>query len=826
MTGWTLVYDGYDPTHEGVRESLCTLGNGYVATRGAAPEAEADGVHYPGTYLAGCYDRQPTEIEGRVLEHEDLVNAPNWLPLTFRPAGAAWLRLDAVEILGYRQALDLRHGLLVRDVRVEDGRGRRTRVISRRLVHMAAPHLAALETTITAENWTGPIEVRSALDGRVENRGVERYRHLSSRHLAPLEARAVGGHTIVLRVRTLQSEIQIAQAARTRILVEGAVRGGERRIATADGYVADDRILELAAGRPVTVEKVVALYTSRDRAISEAGRAAVEAVTEAGDFAGLLASHGRAWARLWRAFEIDTDVDRGDGEPPDRGADLILRLHTFHLLQTASPHSADLDVSVGARGLHGEGYRGHIFWDELFVFPVLNFRRPDITRGLLMYRYRRLDAARRAARAAGHRGAMYPWQSGSDGREETPHAYFNPRSTRWIPDHSALQRHVGAAIAYNIWQYYQATGDVTFLAEAGAEMLLEIARFLASLATPSHEGDRYEIRGVMGPDEYHTGYPDAEHPGLDNNAYTNLMTAWVLWRALEVLDLVPPDRCGELCERLVLDETERARWDATSRRMRLVFLEGGILAQFEGYDRLREFDWAGYRARYGDIHRLDFILESEGDTPNRYKLSKQADVLMLFYLFSAEELGALFERLGYPFEPASIPRTIAYYHARTAHGSTLCRVTMAWVLARSDRVRSWALFHEALVSDVADIQGGTTREGIHLGAMAGTVDLVARCYTGLELRGDVLWLNPQLPAGLRRLGLWVRYRGHALELTISPTTLEVSAARCVMPAMRIGVRDTVHELAAGERRTFALASKGRERGKGSSMTTRGGEALA
>lgn len=805
MSGWALVYDGYDAAQEGLRESLCTLGNGYFATRGAAPEAAADGVHYPGTYIAGCYDRVPTEVDGRVLEHEDLVNAPNWLPLTFRPVGAEWFSLDAVEILSYRQELDLKRGILVRHVRVRDGQGRRTRVTSRRLVHMAEPHLAALETTVTAENWSGQVEVRSALDGRVANRGVERYRHLNSQHLAPVEARDLGGGTVLLKVQTVQSQIQIAQAARTRVLEEGVARACDRRTATAEQFVAEDLVFELAAPRPVTIEKIVALYTSRDRAISEAGLAAVEAVADAGDFGALLSSHAAAWDHLWRSFDIGIDVAASGLRSTAGDAGVILRLHLFHLLQTASPNSTDLDVSVGARGLHGEGYRGHIFWDELFVFPVLNFRMPDITRSLLMYRYRRLDAARRAARAAGHRGAMYPWQSGSAGREETPKVYFNSRSTRWIPDHSYLQRHVGAAIVYNVWQYYQVTGDVKFLAEAGAEMVLEIARFLASLAAHNADLDRYEIRGVMGPDEYHTGYPEADRPGLDNNAYTNLMAVWALCRALETLQLLPHDRRGELCERLALGDDEIARWDTISRRMRLVFLDGGILAQFEGYDRLSEFDWDRYRARYGDIHRLDFILEAEGDTPNRYQLSKQCDVLMLFYLFSTEELGALFARLGYPFEGEVIPRTIDYYRRRSAHGSTLCRVTQAWVLARSDRVRSWDTFIEALGSDVADIQGGTTREGIHLGAMAGTVDLLQRCYTGLELRGDVLWVNPRLPEGLRRLRLLVRYRGHTLELAIDHQALEVNAARCPMPSMRIGVRDTVHELAAGERREFALA---------------------
>jgi alpha,alpha-trehalase len=238
--------------------------------------------------------------------------------------------------------------------------------------------------------------------------------------------------------------------------------------------------------------------------------------------------------------------------------------------------------------------------------------------------------------------------------------------------------------------------------------------------------------------------------------------------------------------------------------MKLVFHGEGILSQFEGYDELEELDWEGYRRRYGHLYRLDFILEAEGDTTNRYKLAKQPDVLMLFYLFSSEELKALFERLGYPWEYETIPRNVDYYLKRSAHDSTLSRVADAWVLARADRPRSWEVFMEALVTDVADIQGGTTPEGIHLGAMAGTVDVLQRCYTGLELRGGVLWLNPRLPEPMRRLHLFVRYRGHSLALDITRDRLRVSAERCAAPSMQIGLRDQVHELAATETREFAL----------------------
>jgi trehalose/maltose hydrolase-like predicted phosphorylase len=236
------------------------------------------------------------------------------------------------------------------------------------------------------------------------------------------------------------------------------------------------------------------------------------------------------------------------------------------------------------------------------------------------------------------------------------------------------------------------------------------------------------------PDEFHDGYPDAAMPGLNNNAYTNIMAVWVLCRAMEVLDLLSDVRRGELTTRLGISSEEIARWNDISLKMYVPFHDDGIISQFEGYDTLREFDWQNYRTRYGNIQRLDLILEAENDSPNRYKLSKQADVVMLFYLFSSEELGELFTRLGYLLKYDTIPKTVTYYAARSSYGSTLGRVVYSWVLARSDRPRSMTFFAEALQSDVTDIQQGTTSEGVHLGAMAGTVDLVQRVSTGIEVR--------------------------------------------------------------------------------------------
>jgi alpha,alpha-trehalase len=792
---WVMAYEGFNPEQEGLREALCTLGNGYFATRGAAAESSADGVHYPGTYVTGCYNRLKTEIAGETIENESLVNLPNWLPLTFRFGGGDWFDVGEVNLLEYRQELDLRQGVLSRLIRFADGKGRRTRLFQRRFVSMANEHLAGLETTIVAENWSGRLSVRSALDGRVTNSGVKRYHQLNNRHLTPIEAKSINSETVYLQVETNQSHIRVAEAARTRLFRDGERVKVKPKVIAEPAYVAQEFSLRLEEGRAATIEKIVALCTSRDRAISESGLEAPKWVERAASFDELLRAHILRWDHLWRRCRIILKHSER--------VTMVLHLHIFHLLQTVSPHTIDIDAGVPPRGLHGEAYRGHILWDELFIFPFLNLRIPDITRALLMYRYRRLPEARWVAKQAGYRGAMYPWQSGSDGREESQQLHLNPRSGRWVPDNSPLQRHINIAIAYNVWHYYQVSGDINFLSFYGAEMLVEIARFWASIARYNRSLDRYEIRRVMGPDEFHDAYPGAKEPGINNNAYTNIMAVWVLCRALEALDL-PQMRRQTLSDKLSLRREELEHWEDISRKMRVVFHEDGIISQFEGYEKLEELDWKAYRKKYGNIQRLDRILEAEGDTPNRYKLSKQADVLMLFYLLSAEELGELFHRLNYPFEHDTIPRNIEYYLKRTSYGSTLSGVVHAWVLARSKRELSWHIFKQALESDVSDIQGGTTPEGIHLGAMAGTVDLIQRCYLGIETRQDRLQLNPYLPSELKEVQFDVLYRHHWVNLLVKSNRLTVSTRPTALAPITIGFRGDTFELAPGQTLQFDL----------------------
>src|ERR671910_927789 len=573
---WTFAYDSFDPDEEGLRGALTSTGNGYFCSRGAAEWADADDVHYPGTYMHGGYNRETTIMAGRPVLNEDLVNLPNWLVLKLQIEDEL-VNVNNVELLSYRHELDVRNATVVRAMRFRDRAGRETTLLGRRFVSIADMHQGAIEWTITPENWSGKVIVISALDGRVMNRGVARYRQLEGRHLEPDLTRAIGPDVIALRARTRQSHIYIAEAARTRVYGEHEVVSVGRDLYQIDNYIQETLTFDVEEDSPVRVEKMVAIYSSRDHAINEPLANAIKAV--------------------------------GRYEP------------------------------------FAEAFRGHVFWDELYIYPFLDFRLPEITRELVMYRYRRLDEARAAAKDAGYRGAMYPWQSGSDGKEETQVVHLNPRSGRWDRDLSHNQRHVNAAIFYNVWRYYQATEDYEFLLGYGAEMMLEIARFWSSIAKFNPDRGRYEIHGVMGPDEFHEKYPDSEEEGLRNNAYTNVMVAWICETAQKVLDLLPDTRRRSLCAKIGLSENELQMWKDTSHRMFVPFHGDGIISQFEGYEELEELDWEFYRAKYGNIQRLDRILRAEGDTPDRYKLSKQADALMLFFLFPEEELRRLFERL-------------------------------------------------------------------------------------------------------------------------------------------------------------------------------------
>jgi trehalose/maltose hydrolase-like predicted phosphorylase len=391
VDGFLLAYDGFDPAAEGLREALTSTGNGYLCTRGAAEWEDADGVHYPGTYAHGGYNRETTILGGSPVLNEDLVNLPNWLVLELRIEGEDAIRLADVELLSYRHELDIKTATVERHLRFRDRAGRLTNLRSRRFVSMADPHHAGIEWTLIPENWSGHVEVISALDGRVSNAGVARYRELEGRHLNPVSPRTFGPEVVALKAETRQSNLYISEATRTRVFGGGAALDASRTLYQMEDYIQQVLAFDVRQGEPTRVEKMVTFFTSRDPAVSDTLVRAARSAARHTDFAAAFARHSAAWDELWRTCDV-----RASG---DDQVQLLLRLHIAHLLQVCSWHTADLDAGMPARGLNGEAYRGHVFWDEMYAFPFFNLRLPEVSRGLLMY------ALGRLGRRLGRRGS-------------------------------------------------------------------------------------------------------------------------------------------------------------------------------------------------------------------------------------------------------------------------------------------------------------------------------------------------------------------------------------------------------------------------------------
>ncbi len=764
---WKITYDKFKPAKEGLREALCTLGNGYMGIRGAAPESAISRVHYPGTYIAGVYNKLATRIAGRRIFDESMVNCPDWLFLTFKIGDGDWITPSQAKILSYHQQLDMHKGILIRRLRLQDQKGRKTKIETHRLVHMGEPHRAAIKYVITPENYQGWILIRSGLDGAVQNTNVSRYRQLNSRHLKPCSLGRFSRNGIYLSMKTSQSNIRISQAAKLRIFTESKEMKPVSKILKKNKKIIYQEFRIFAhKSESYKIEKILSIYTSKDKGIKDSVLAAIDSIKKSPGFDALFKTHRQIWNTLWKRFDIHLEGDNFSQR--------ALRLHIFHLLQTASIHNTLIDAGLPARGLHGEAYRGHIFWDEIFAMPFFDMHNPEISQALLLYRYRRLLQARKYAKDNGYQGAMFPWQSGSTGEEETQLIHLNPMSGKWGPDYSHNQRHISFAIAYNVWHYWLRSGDLDFICRYGAELLLSIAQFAVSLTEFKPEDGRYHTDGVMGPDEFHEKFPGRLKPGFKDNAYTNLLIVWTLIKAQEILNILPKQHKARIIKKLMLDQKELKLWQDITKKMNIIINKEGIISQFDGYFSLKELDWQAYRMKYGKIERMDRILKAEGKSPNDYKVAKQADVLMIFYLFHLSEIKDLFHRLKYRFDKSMLKKNYDYYINRTSHGSTLSKVVHCYVSHLLGKTKdSWQWFQDVLKSDIYDTQGGTTPEGIHVGVMGGSIDIALRAYAGINILPDRIKIDPDLPRSWRNIKLRFRYRRNWLSLSIKKSKISV-----------------------------------------------------
>ncbi|MCK5821258.1 MAG: glycoside hydrolase family 65 protein [Bacteroidales bacterium] len=761
---WSLEYNDYDPAKEKSRESLLAIGNGYLGSRGAMEERTAGEFNYAGTYIAGLYNRLISKVADRDIENEDFVNCPNWLALKFKINNDEWIDVDESTIQSIKRQLDFKTGVLLREMILRDKQGQETKITSKRVASMANPHVLALQYEIEPLNYSGTIEVSSGLDGTIINDGVERYRQLNQQHLSPLSEGADENRSWLV-VRTTQSNVEITEVSRLSVTKNNSPTDLHFEHDMACGRIVTQFRVEMKTGDNLLIEKSVILSDSGSQGLETLELCFLD-LDELGSFDDIVADSEKSWKKIWDKIDI-----RIDGDPKSQ---MLLRLHLYHLMVTASPHNVNIDAGIPARGLHGEAYRGHIFWDELYILPLYNMFLPDVAKSILSYRHKRLDQARAYAKEYGFAGSMFPWQSGSDGREETQTIHLNPNSGEWGDDYSSLQRHISIAIAYNTWSYFQITDDLDFMINEGAELFLDICRFWASKAEWNETEKRFNILKVMGPDEFHEEHPASPGGGVKDNAYTNIMVAWLFEKAAEMWARLPAEAKDTITRKISLESNEILNWTRIAKQLNVLVSPEGIISQFDGYFELEELDWDAYRKKYDNIYRLDRILKAEGKSPDDYKLAKQADTLMTYYNLDEEMISGLLQNMGYKINTQALKKNYEYYITRTSHGSTLSRVVHAYLANMlGDHDLGWQLYSEALESDYTDIQGGTTAEGIHAGVMGGTVLMTITSFAGINFKHSCLTINPNLPKKWKKLHFGMTFKKCHYQLAITPHEVEL-----------------------------------------------------
>ncbi len=708
---WHIVETTFEPNVLRHKETVYTIGNGYLGTRGAFEEDYPDAQ--PLTLIHGLFDDVP-------IVNTELVNAPNWLHLVIVVNGERF-RMDRGEVLNYRRVLDLRTGVLTRMVRWRSPSGQTVDLVFERFASLADPHVLGLRCHVTSVDVAGEVEIRAGVPGHVDNLG---FLHWTWR-----DRGEVGARRAFLEVETRSTGIRLCEACALHVEAEAPATYAVQPCDWTPTVVAR---VAVEPGQRVTADKLVTLYTSReDSEPREKALATLETAVARG-YDALRAANDAAWADVWETSNV---VIEGDDE-----ADRALRHSLFQLL-IAAPQD-DEHVSIPAKSLSGLGYRGHVFWDtEIFMLPLFIYTQPESARNMLMYRYHTLPSARQVAAEQGYAGALFAWESALTGEETTPRWVPDPKSGELVRIWSGdIEIHIAADVAYAAHHYWRVTGDDAFMREYGAELVLDTARFWGSRAEWNAERGAYEINDVIGPDEYH------DH--VDNNAFTNGMARWNLETALDVLTWLRreyPQKADELIARLDLSAERLAHWNAVIDK--LVILqddETGLVEQFEGFFELRDVDLEDYEPRTASMQAL---LGIEG--VQDYQILKQADVLMLLYL------------LPEAHDQETKQANWDYYTPRTDHtyGSSLGPAIQAALAARQgEPEEAYEHFLRAARVDLLNVRGNTG-DGVHAASAGGLWQAAIFGFGGVRLTAEGPIAHPQLPPHWRRLAFRLKYRG-------------------------------------------------------------------
>src|SRR6516162_1331260 len=734
--GWILSHEGYKVLTESAVESRLAFGNGFLGMRAARSVSRGPTwvawlgysrwASWPRCYVAGLFDMPNTEPPVPAL-----VPVADWSRVRILLDGEPLLAREGEVLLGTRQ-LDMRRGLLVsawthRTPAGITATGRELRLLSQA---DGAVGLQLLQFSLDRDGVDVLLEASFALAGLgMEPMRLDQDLGAWRTEGADKSVAMAGAATLRLNGNLLTPErpFPLRWAWRWRS-VAGQAAEFDRLVAVARGDTPDDDPAPAASA---------ALARNR-----------------ASGWRAVLTAHESAWDGRWAASDI---VIEGDDESQQ-----AVRFAVYHLTSAANPE--DSRVSIGARALTGDAYLGHVFWDtETYLLPFYTTVWPEAARALLMYRFHTLAGARAKAAHFGFKGALYAWESADTGIETTPERVLVSEGTTVEILTVKMEHHISADIAYAVWQYWHATGDDDFFLSAGAEILLDTARFWASRAVAEADGKRH-IRHVIGPDEY--------HEDVDDNAFTNVMARWNIARALETTDLLRarwPDQAAALQQKLALGDDELADWrDAIARIVIGLDPATGIYEQFAGFHALEPLDLAAYAERTVPI---DVVIGRE--RTQRSQVVKQADVVSLIALLPEEFPGAMAET------------NFRHYEPRCAHGSSLSAGMHALVAARlGDAEMALRYLRETAATDL-DLDPNSAG-GVRIAGLGALWQAVMLGFAGLDLKGDTLAIDPKLPPQWRSLSFRVCWRGRSVAIRIAGRTVEATLLEGEPMEMRIG----------------------------------------
>ncbi len=736
---WIVAEDSFQPDRLGKCESIMCLGNGYMGIRSATEENYLGNTR--DTFVAGTFNKFGDEVT-------ELPNVADVIAMPIRVNGEL-LDLSKGKVEGYLRTLNLKTGLLERSFTWTSESGAQLKFDFKRIVSMKDLHLIAQEMSVTALNEDVKFHLESGINGQVSNTG--------SQHFVEGEKRFFDKKYQQSVMKTSESGIDFVVNTTNVFTLDGKEYAPEELICIERRkiFVKYDGVIP--AGKTMTVTKTSNIYTSRDKemegkSLDELREISLEALKAAAAIP--FSTHAEESAAVWmKKIWEPKDIQVESTSDFDQ---LALRFAIYHLTVMTPVH--DNRMNIGAKGLSGEGYKGHTFWDtEVFMLPHYILADPAGARSLIEYRYNCIGGARRKAAENGYEGAMYPWESAwiEDG-EVTPlwgaADIVTGKATKiWT---GIIEQHITSDVAYGAYYYYTVTGDQDFMDRCGYELILDTAKFWQSRLEYNDKLDRYEIRDVIGPDEY------KEH--VNNNAYTNYMAHWNICKAMEYARMLKAEK-PEIYARInaVIDiDGTYPKWEAKVDKIYLPREnENHIIPQDDTYLTLPEVDLSKYKASdvVGTIYN-DYNMEQI----NHMQVSKQADVLVLFYLM--EDLF-----------PAEVKKAnFYYYEERCLHDSSLSLSTHS-ILASDlhEREKAYELFERACRIDLGPVMT-TSDAGIHAASFGGIWQCTVNGFAGVRVVGGKLRIQPNLPDAWSSLKAKIFWKGQELQLTVTKNSLTVT----------------------------------------------------